>query len=92
MLDFNRCKNITKDEQGVKQAVHAFYRNDPYFPRPLSSVSADHKLWDAFVEGYMAVANEVLANEDDDWVRTLPNMFIEQCIAEQKRRTDMKPE
>jgi hypothetical protein len=92
MLDFNRCKNITKDEQGLKNAVQAFYRNDPYFPRPLGSTSIDHELWDAFVNGYVTVADEVLAEEDDDWVKALPKKFVEQCIAEQQQRMNMKAE
>jgi len=92
MLDFNRCKNITRDEQGLKLAVQAFYRNDPYFPRPLSSTSIDRELWDTFVEEYVAMANEVLAEEDDDLVKALPKMFVEQCIAEQQRRMNVRAE
>jgi hypothetical protein len=90
MLDFNRCKDITKDEQGVKQAVQTFCRNDPYFPRPLSGISTDRELWDAFVDGYMAAAKEALAWEDDDSMKALPERFIERCVAEQQRRMEMK--
>ena len=34
ILDFDCCKHMPFDEQGVKQAMEAFYRNDPFFPRP----------------------------------------------------------
>ncbi len=92
MLDFNQCKDITKDKEGVKQAVQAFYRNDPYFPRPLSNISTDCNLWTVFAEGYDAAGNEVLTDEDDDGVKALPKIFIQQCIAEQQRRSDLKAE
>ncbi|MCJ1335658.1 hypothetical protein MMC09_000931 [Bachmanniomyces sp. S44760] len=34
ILDFDCCKPISLDETGVKQAVRAFCRNDPFYPRP----------------------------------------------------------
>lgn len=55
LLDFNRCKDITRDSNGVDMAVRAFYRNDPYFPRPLGTGTTECELWDAFVEGYLAI-------------------------------------
>lgn len=34
MLDFDCCNSITLDKEGAKQIARAFWRNDPYFPRP----------------------------------------------------------
>ncbi|OQE15524.1 hypothetical protein PENFLA_c031G00161 [Penicillium flavigenum] len=34
MLDFDLCRNMTMDENGVGKAVKAFWRNDPSYPRP----------------------------------------------------------
>lgn len=34
LLGFNRCQDMTMDESGVKQAVDAYFVNDPYYPRP----------------------------------------------------------
>ena len=45
ILDFDCCKDMSLDESGVKQAVAAFYRNDPYFPRPGRSDPKDQLLW-----------------------------------------------
>ena len=44
LLDFDCCREMTQDEDGVKRAVTAFLRNDPYFPRPGRSTSADQRL------------------------------------------------
>ena len=44
ILDFDLCRNMSMDEDGVKQASIAFWRNDPFYPRP----GKDPELWNAF--------------------------------------------
>ncbi|KAF2259872.1 hypothetical protein CC78DRAFT_425526, partial [Lojkania enalia] len=34
LLDYESCKPLAMEEDGLDQAVDAFYRNDPYYPRP----------------------------------------------------------
>ncbi|KAE8153311.1 zinc finger protein-domain-containing protein [Aspergillus avenaceus] len=34
MLDFDLCRSMTMDLEGVEQAITAFRRNDPFYPRP----------------------------------------------------------
>lgn len=34
LIDFNRCKSMRRDLDGVAQAMNAFFANDPYYPRP----------------------------------------------------------
>jgi len=34
LFDFDCCKDMSQNEAGVEQAVAAFYRNDPFLPRP----------------------------------------------------------
>ncbi|RMJ26009.1 Zinc finger protein [Aspergillus sp. HF37] len=46
VLDFDLCRAMPMNEQGVQQTVTAFYRNDPYFPRLRSSPL----LWEVFRE------------------------------------------
>lgn len=96
LLDFNRCKNLRRNEAGVKQAVRSFFRNDPYFPRPTSAnVNANAQganIWEKFVEGYMNTSNTVLQGENEDEIRGLPQEFIRECVVEQERRLVAKEE
>lgn len=85
LLDFNKCKDITRDEAGVKQAIRSFFRNDPYFPRPCAEAdTAGAKLWEQFVEGYLDTSNTVLQGENDDEIKDLPQHFIRECVVEQE--------
>lgn len=34
-LDYNLCRKISMDVAGMRQAVKAFWRNDPYYPRQI---------------------------------------------------------
>lgn len=45
LLDFNQCKDMKKDMDGVRQAVRAFYHNDPYFKRPLGDLEMEKRAW-----------------------------------------------
>ncbi|OJZ91584.1 hypothetical protein ASPFODRAFT_38690 [Aspergillus luchuensis CBS 106.47] len=56
MLDFDLCRYIPMSDAGVQQAVTAFWRNDPFYPRPQS------KLWADFREQYL-MSSEKIINE-----------------------------
>lgn len=34
ILDFDCCRDMPMDESGIEQAWRAFYKNDPFYPRP----------------------------------------------------------
>lgn len=57
ILDFDCCRHMPLDEEGVKQAVDAFYKNDPYKPRP--GRDNDRTLWiefkNRFIEASLAI-------------------------------------
>lgn len=55
VLDFNQCRSITMDEQGMVQAADAFWMNDPYFPRP------DQPLWEIFAGSYLDFTSRIIA-------------------------------
>src|SRR4051812_37045393 len=48
MLDFNCCKDFLPTASGIEQLVHSFFRNDPYFPRPLAKSAKNQHLWKVF--------------------------------------------
>jgi hypothetical protein len=66
------------DENGVGKAVKAFWRNDPFYPRP------GNALWDTFREQYIHTSDECLALCDvhkREKQRFLSRLFIEQVEA-----------
>ena len=44
ILDFDCCRPIWMDEEGIDQACAAFFKNDPFYPRPGSGEAADEEL------------------------------------------------
>lgn len=81
-LDNNLCRKISTDVAGMRQAVKASWRNDPYYPRPDSHSS----LWSAFREQYLNTSEKcmVLFDATDRRRRQrLPKLFIgilEKCV------------
>lgn len=78
MLDFDCCNTITMDEAGVEKAVAAFYRNDPYYPRPCDPSSQDFGLWTVFSERYLATGKAIMTRNAAD--SGLPAKFIDGLI------------
>ena len=78
MLDFDLCRDITMDENGIEKAVKAFWRNDPFYPRPGKA------LWDTFREQYIHTSDECLrfyGIQEMEKQRFLSRLFIEQVEA-----------
>lgn len=82
MLDFDCCRSMSMDDRGITQAATAFFRNDPFYPRP-SAESSDQALWEVFRLRYLQTSSHILA---DDFQRLpLPIAFIKKI--EQKEIT-----
>lgn len=56
VLDFDLCREITMDSTGAKRAAVAFWRNDPFYPRPGKGLERDSDLWIAFRESYLRMS------------------------------------
>lgn len=76
ILDFDQCGHMSMDDAGIKVAVDAFYLNDPYYPRPGSSVAQDVELWRAFRDRYLEKSREIIGDDEDR--RSLPASFVQQ--------------
>ncbi|VUC31592.1 unnamed protein product [Clonostachys rosea] len=63
VLDFDCCKPITPDSAGLTAIARAFWRNDPYYPRPGTANEKDQELWNIFAEEYKRVGKEILEGE-----------------------------
>ncbi|KJK80740.1 hypothetical protein H634G_03889 [Metarhizium anisopliae BRIP 53293] len=58
MLDFDCSRPIEADDSGLESIARAFWRNDPYFPRPGSALDQGRELWDIFAAEYRRVGME----------------------------------
>ncbi|RHZ69057.1 hypothetical protein CDV55_106806 [Aspergillus turcosus] len=58
MLDFDLCRDMAMDKAGVEQAVAAFWKNDPFYPRP----EEGSFLWLAFREMYLGTSQRVVGD------------------------------
>ncbi|KAM7185995.1 Zinc finger domain containing protein [Rhypophila sp. PSN 637] len=65
VLDFNQCRKIEFDEEGVKMMVEAVKLNDPYFPKPLRETDFERAVWTVFVRAYLAASERILREIDD---------------------------
>ena len=77
ILDFDCCRPITLDEKGVERAVAAFYRNDPFYPRPGRDNRADQEIWEEFKTQFLK-SSELMLGSDT----TLSLLWV--ALAEQK--------
>jgi hypothetical protein len=60
ILDFDCCRPIQVDEAGVEQACMAFYKNDPFYPRPGTGEAADEELWTVFKRRFLESSRRIL--------------------------------
>ncbi|KAJ5433521.1 uncharacterized protein N7458_012677 [Penicillium daleae] len=76
LLDFDCCRDMSVDEAGVKRAVTAFWRNDPYYPRPIMNPIP----WAAFKVEYLETSEVAMGLYDRAEVsklRGLSKLFID---------------
>ena len=82
LLDFDCCRHMPLDEKGVEQAVSAFCRNDPYYPRPRRGNSKDQALWVFFKDRFLEASEGIL--EDGSPEARLPALWVE--LVEQREK------
>ncbi len=93
MLDFNQCRDIQPTDKGIETAVQAFFINDPYFPRPLTSNPGGQKLWKKFKEEYLQIGKQAIEHsqkEPKQWKGQLdmiqPERSIKAGVEEERKR------
>lgn len=64
ILDFDCCGPLAMDDAGVEQACTAFFKNDPFYPRPGSGRVADDELWDVFKQRFMLTSRVILEQKN----------------------------
>ncbi|KAE8853942.1 hypothetical protein HRS9122_00934 [Pyrenophora teres f. teres] len=63
ILDFDCCRPIELDEHGVDQACAAFFKNDPFYPRPGTGEAADEELWLVFKQTFLESSQRILGKQ-----------------------------
>lgn len=81
LLDFDCCREMAMNEEGVAQAVRAFLRNDPYFPLP--GVPGGEALWKCFSSRYLSTSAKFV---QEDHRALLPKLFVSQLKTRQSER------
>lgn len=66
ILDFDCCRPMSTDEAGVEQTCRAFFKNDPFYPRPGSGEEADQQLWMVFKDRFIQASRGMLKTESED--------------------------
>ncbi|KAI1264188.1 zinc finger protein-domain-containing protein [Xylariaceae sp. FL1019] len=81
ILDFDCCRPMTMDETGVEQAAAAFWRNDPYYPRPGQEIGRDVEQWALFKRSYLTESVRFIGPKDVN----LPRLLLERIEAKAER-------
>jgi hypothetical protein len=88
MLDYDCVRDMSQDEDGVAQAVHA------YFPRPYAfgQTSGDWELWEGFKECFLVCSRRVLEGRGATKEEYgLPGRWAVRVEAEGERRANLVP-
>ena len=82
LLDFNMCKEFNvQDPRTLELLTKAFWFNDPYYPRPVSTDEADVRLWKVFAARYLATSSRLTDSQ-------IPCKFIRAVEAERLVRQE----
>jgi hypothetical protein len=88
ILDFDCCQPLSMDEAGVERACVAFFKNDPFYPRPGGRETADEELWKVFKQKFLEASRKVLGEKEV----LLAEHLIARIEEEGKVRTRRKEE
>ncbi|KAI0160397.1 zinc finger protein-domain-containing protein [Xylariaceae sp. FL1272] len=77
ILDFDCCRPMTMDESGIEHAAAAFWRNDPYYPRPGKEQERDVELWALFKRAFLNASASFIGRDDAH----LPELLVERIEA-----------
>ncbi|KAM3562179.1 hypothetical protein MY1884_001993 [Beauveria asiatica] len=75
ILDFDCCKVLEMNEEGMRRAAMCFWRNDPFYPRPGAKNEEDQRLWRVFEQRFLERSALLLRGESDE-IKTLPDVLI----------------
>ncbi|KAI1880167.1 hypothetical protein JX265_001788 [Neoarthrinium moseri] len=87
ILDFDCCRRMRMDQDGVMQAAQAFLRNDPFYPRPGRENTEDKELWNHFRNTFLEVSSFILQTGNKPY-EELPLLLMDTIESLVQKRTD----
>jgi hypothetical protein len=69
------------NEAGVEQACAAFWKNDPFYPRPGTGEAADEELWVIFKNKFLDSSRRIIGRKSRDKL-FLADKLIERIVQE----------
>jgi hypothetical protein len=81
ILDFDCCRPMEMNEAGVEQACAAFWKNDPFYPRPGTGEAADEELWVIFKNKFLDSSRRIIGRKSRDKL-FLADKLIERIVQE----------
>jgi hypothetical protein len=91
------CKAIEADESGLMAIAKAFWKMQPYCPRPHAKLRRDQKLWEIFAAEYIRVGTDIVTQspregEDVEELKSLVPRAIAKIVNTRKKLCrDRKP-
>ncbi|PNP40516.1 hypothetical protein TGAMA5MH_07513 [Trichoderma gamsii] len=76
ILDFDLCRDLTLDKSGIEQACNTFWGNDPCYPQPGQSATADQRVWDTFEHRFLESSAKALGTRSGQ-IGVLPSLLME---------------
>ncbi len=94
MLDYDKCKKMAADEEGVRQAVKAAEDNEVYYPKPHKKRESDQKLWKHFKGSYLWASSRIMQADEatTEEMKSLPIKFVEGWEIYRREKLDARPE
>ena len=79
MLDYDKCRDLTMNNEGMKMAAISAEDNDPYYPKPHMSRKSDQELWEKFKTRYLVASDNILTKDNvQGEMLGFPARFIEE--------------
>ncbi|KAI1852794.1 hypothetical protein JX266_002335 [Neoarthrinium moseri] len=86
ILDFDRCRAMPMNEEGILLATAAFYRNDLYFPRPGREHIEDQRLWQVFKARFLEASTVIINSGETNIDQSLPAKLVAQIEVHHPQR------
>jgi hypothetical protein len=87
LLDFDKCGPLEMSVAGVTKAADAFWRNDPFYPRPVAGEGEqDYAYWKAFRDAYLHECEKCASQEVKS--QRLPELFVDMLLERATKGTE----
>lgn len=79
ILDFDCCRDLSLDTEGINMAAERFWRNDPFYPNPDYKCPADQHLWEQFRDRFLETSGLILRDKGQH-EQSLPGLLVARIV------------